>query len=191
MARRVHTAAETASTSNQTILLPGPLLAKLLPFCDGTQIILGTDGHDTNQWITLTSGTLTVRILHPHGDYPRVAHLFNLTHASTATLDRTAFRDAADRAHALTAVLAERNTPARLIIDTNQVTVAPGAPTITADTQMADTFTGGINPAYLLDGINHTHGDTITIEFNIPGKPIKLTGIDTFEHVIMLMRLPN
>ena len=45
--------------------------------------------------------------------------------------------------------------------------------------------------AYLVDGINHTHGDTITIEFNIPGKPIKLTGTDTFEHVIMLMRLPN
>ncbi len=130
-------------TSNQTILLPGPLMAKLLPFCDGTQIILGTDGHDTNQWITLTSGTLTVRILHPHDDYPRVTHLFNLTHASTATLDRTAFRDAADRAHALTTVLAERNTPARLIIDTNQVTIAPGtrdrtadAPTITADTQL-------------------------------------------------------
>lgn len=185
-------------TSTQTILLPGPLLAKLLPFCDGTQIILGTDGHDTNQWITLTSGTLTVRILHPHGDYPRVAHLFNLTQASTATLDRTAFRDAADRAQALTAVLAERNTPARLLIDTNQVTVAPGArertadaPTITADTQLIAPFTGGINPAYLVDGINHTHGDTITIEFNIPGKPIKLTGADTFEHVIMLMRLPN
>ena len=144
-------------TSTQTILLPGPLLAKLLPFCDGTQIILGTDGHDTNQWITITSGTLTVRILHPHGDYPRVTHLFNLPNPSTATLDRTA-----------------------------------DAPTITADTHHTEPFTGGINPAYLLDGINHTHGDTITIEFNIPGKPIKLTSpSDTFEHVIMLMRLPN
>ena len=139
-----------------------------------------------------------MRILHPHDDYPRVTHLFNLTNASTATLDRTALRDAADRAHALTTVLAEPNTPARLIINTNQVTLAPGArnraadaPTITADTQLIAPFTGGVNPAYLVDGINHTHGDTITIEFNIPGKPIKLTGTDTFEHVIMLMRLPN
>ena len=30
---------------------------------------------------------------------------------------------------------------------------------------------------------------TVTVAFTTPGKPIKITGADTFEHVIMLMRL--
>ena len=185
-------------TAEQSVLLPGALIAKLLPFCDGDQITLGTDGEKA-EWITLHSGSLTVKIHAHDGSFPRITHLFDMHNADTATVDRAEFRTAADRAKALTAVLADRNTAARIIVAPGTLTVAPGtrddartaAPSITADTHVDGTWTGGANPTYLVEAVAHLTGETVTLEFTAPGKPIKLTGDDTFEHVLMLMRLPQ
>ena len=84
-------------TAEQSVLLPGALIAKLLPFCDGDQITLGTDGEKA-EWITLHSGSLTVKIHAHNGSFPRITHLFDMHNADTATVDRAEFRTAADRA---------------------------------------------------------------------------------------------
>lgn len=186
----------TNGTTTDTVLLPAPAMAKLLPLCDGDQIILGVDGDTADQWITMTSGTLTARIRNHHADYPRIGHLFNITTPHHATIDRAQLRDAADRAHALTAALSDRNTSAKITITPTDVTIAPGtrdnnatAPAIDADTDLDDTWHGAINPHYLRDAIAQHTADTVTIVFSGPGKPIKLTtDNDTYEHVVMLMR---
>lgn len=74
------------------------------------------------EWITLHSGSLTVKIHAHNGSFPRITHLFDMHNADTATVDRAEFRAAADRAKALTAVLADRNSAARIIVATDKLT---------------------------------------------------------------------
>ena len=185
-------------TLDQTILLPGALISKVLGLCDGPQLTIGIDDYAGTRWTTLHSGSVVVKLRAPQLDFPRVAHLFDLPNPDTATVDRAQLTAAAERAKAITAVLGERHEPARLIIAPGTITITPGvhhrtaaAPQIPAETGVGATWTGGINPNYLANGLTHFTGETVTLIFTAPGKPIKITGADTFEHAIMLMRLPE
>lgn len=183
-------------TADQTILLPGALTSKVLGLCDGPQLTIGIDDYAGHRWTTLHSGSVVVKLRDPQLDFPGVAHLFDLVNSDTATVDRAQLTAAADRAKAITAVLGETHEPARIVIAPGAITIAPGthqrnaaAPQIPAETCVGDTWTGGINPSYLANGLTGFTDDTVTVAFTTPGKPIKITGADTFEHVIMLMRL--
>lgn len=185
-------------TSDQSVLLPAALVTKLLPFCTD-HIFLGTDTVDNDEWITFHSGPITAKIRSTSETFPRLGHIIDQPNPDIAAVDRDQLRIAADRANAITGVLANRGTAAQIVIDTDQLSIIPGtrdghtatAPTIPANTTTDQTWTGGINPTYLADAIAHITGDTVALEYTRPGKPIKLTGDDTYEHVIMLMRLPN
>lgn len=138
--------------------------------------------------------------------FPKVRHLMDVNATVSVRIDT------ADLLHAVkrVALVAERNTPVRMIINDDhvaleastgdqaqaqeaipaQVEVEGDEPSITA---------AGFNPHYLMDALNAVDAPFVRFGFTAPGKPCLITGLPSmdgeelldYRHVIMLMRLPN
>ncbi|MGY4719046.1 DNA polymerase III subunit beta [Naumannella huperziae] len=147
----------------------------------------------------------TTRLL--DGDFPKVRHLMNIQPALSVRASVADLTAAARRV----ALVAERNTPLRMLIGEDTVTLeaatgdqaqaseaidavvdlhGSGEPAITA---------AGFNPNYLLDALGALDVPYVNFAFTAPGKPCLLTGLEDlagdpqtdYRHVIMLMRLPG
>ena len=147
----------------------------------------------------------TTRLL--DGEFPKVRHLMNITPGLTVRASTSELIAAAKRV----ALVAERNTPLRMTIGTDDVILEAatgdqaqasesipstvenhegGEPPITA---------AGFNPTYLLDALTAVDTPFVQFTFTAPGKPCLITGLTEetgdplldYRHVIMLMRLPN
>lgn len=147
----------------------------------------------------------TTRLL--DGEFPKVRHLMSIKPALSVRLDTAELIAAAKRV----ALVAERNTSLRMMIDTETITLeAATGDQAQASEAMPATVTNhaggeapitaaGFNPAYLLDALNAVDTPFAHFSFTAPGKPCLITGLTEldaepqtdYRHVIMLMRLPS
>lgn len=138
--------------------------------------------------------------------FPKVRHLMDVQATVSVRVDTADLLAAVKRV----ALVAERNTPLRMRINEDHVTLeaATGdqAQAVEAIDAQVD-ITGdeqsitdaGFNPHYLLDALTALDAPYAHFSFTLPGKPCLIMGLATidgdpladYRHVIMLMRLPS
>ena len=138
--------------------------------------------------------------------FPKVRHLMDVQGTVTVRINTDDLLHAAKRV----ALVAERNTPVRMVINEDGVDLeastgdqAHGAETIPAEIEVVgdepSITAAGFNPTYLMDALNALDAPFAKFSFTAPGKPCLITGLASidgedlldYRHVIMLMRLPN
>ena len=156
---------------------------------------------------TGTGGTrqITTRLL--DGEFPKVRHLMNVSptvsvRANTADIIASVRR---------VALVAERNTPLRMIISEDHIALEAATGDQAQATEAIEATVenhaggelaitaAGFNPTYLSDALGAVDAPFVHFSFTAPGKPCLVTGLDSidgeqhtdYRHVIMLMRLPN
>ena len=148
---------------------------------------------------------ITTRLL--DGEFPKVRHLMNVQAALSVRVNTADLIASVKRV----ALVAERNTPLRMMIGDGQVALeaATGdqAQASEAIEAVVENHAGGespitaagFNPHYLSDALNALDTPYVHFAFTAPGKPCLVTGLadldgdplPDYKHVIMLMRLPN
>lgn len=148
---------------------------------------------------------ITTRLL--DGEFPKVRHLMDVKAAVSVRVSTADLIASVKRV----ALVAERNTPLRMVIGDGQVALeaATGdqAQASEAIEAVVENHTGdpdqmtaaGFNPHYLSDALNVLDTPYVHFSFTAPGKPCLVTGLadldgdplPDYKHVIMLMRLPN
>ena len=195
------TVAATGTTC-ETVLIPGLALAKVMPHLSGDEIRIGVDTIDDSTWVTIASDTTTARIRGLDGQYPTVASVLDQTATRTVIIDRAQLHQAATRAAALTSATAVRNSPVRIVVAGNSLTIDPASdypdkvtsPSVPTTTIGDDAdWVSGVNPPFLLDAIASLTTDQVEIHLSEPRKPLVLTDHSdekpTYRHLLMPVRV--
>lgn len=148
---------------------------------------------------------ITTRLL--DGEFPKVRHLMNVDASVTVRAKTDEIVAAVKRV----ALVAERNTPLRMLIGDDQLSLEaattdqaqaseaiPAVVTHEKDDPQAITA-AGFNHHYLSDALGALDTPYVHFAFTGPGKPCLITGLPdadgdpdpSYKHVIMLMRLPS
>lgn len=195
------------------VLVPGKVLAdtaKSMTFGDTVTVSLSTTESEGEGLVGFVGEgakgrrEATTRLLSQA--FPRVRHLMDVA-ATVSVRVNTADLLAATRRVAL---VAERNTPIRMNILDDHITLEAGTGDQAQATEALAAEIGvagdepsitaaGFNPHYLLDALTVLDAPFAHFSFTMPGKPCLITGLATidgeqlfdYRHVIMLMRLPG
>ncbi|HBX81184.1 MAG: DNA polymerase III subunit beta [Propionibacteriaceae bacterium] len=147
---------------------------------------------------------ITTRLL--DGEFPKVRHLMSVQAATTVRASTNDVIAAVKRV----ALVAERNTSLRMLIEDGSITLEAATgdqaqavealeAVVTEHSGSELTMTAaGFNPHYLQDALTALDAPYVNFDFTAPGKPCLLTGLNEidgtplgdYRHVIMLMRLP-
>lgn len=147
---------------------------------------------------------ITTRLL--DGEFPKVRHLMSVQAATTVRASTNDVIAAVKRV----ALVAERNTSLRMLIEDGSITLEAATgdqaqavealeAVVTENSGSELTMTAaGFNPHYLQDALTALDAPYVNFDFTAPGKPCLLTGLNEidgtplgdYRHVIMLMRLP-
>lgn len=151
-----------------------------------------------------SSREATTRLLNQQ--FPKVRHLMDVDATLAVRTDTTDLLNAVKRV----ALVAERNTPMRMVINDDSISLeaatgdqAQAIEVIDADVEIIgdekSVTAAGFNPSYLIDALNALDAPFVKFSFTAPGKPCLITGLSSidgqelldYRHVIMLMRLPD
>jgi DNA polymerase III subunit beta len=193
-------------------LVPARVLAETAKsMTAGEQVTISLSNAATGDGLIGFEGTgaagvrqITTRLL--DGEFPKVRHLMSVQ-ASVIVRANTADVIAAVKRVAL---VAERNSPLRMLIADGSITLeaATGdqAQAVEALEATVEDVAGtglamtaaGFNPHYLSDALAALDSPYVQFSFTAPGKPCLLMGlteldgepVGDYRHVIMLMRLP-
>ena len=138
--------------------------------------------------------------------FPKVRHLMDVQATVSVRVDTGSLLSAVKRV----ALVAERNTPLRMRIQDDHITLeaatgdqAQAVEAIDAQVEVVgdeqSITDAGFNPHYLLDALTALDAPFAHFSFTLPGKPCLIMGLSSmdadpsadYRHVIMLMRLPN
>lgn len=195
------------------VLIPGKVLsdtAKAMTGGDEVTISLSTteaEGEGLAGFVgegSYGKREATTRLLSQ--SFPKVRHLMDVDGTVNVRVSRDELLGAVKRVK----LVAERNTPLRMVINDDHVTLeaatgdqAQGTEAIPAGVEVVgDEQTieaAGFNPQYLLDALGALDAPYAHFAFTAPGKPCLITGLASmdgeqlfdYRHVIMLMRLPS
>lgn len=196
------------------VLVPGKVLsdmARSLTSGESVSVSLSTVESEGDGVVGFTgegakgsSREATTRLLNQQ--FPKVRHLMDVDATVSVRIDTAALLSAVKRV----ALVAERNTPVRMIINEDNVALeaatgdqAHASEAIAAEVEVVgdepSITAAGFNPSYLMDALNALDAPFAKFSFTAPGKPCLITGLPTidgdelrdYRHVIMLMRLPN
>ncbi len=156
---------------------------------------------DNSELIGFESGGRRTTSLLVDGDYPKIRSLFPENTPIHATVETTALAEAVRRV----ALVAERNTPVRLIFTDGQLTLDAGtgedaqASENLDATLVGEEITVAFNPHYLSEGLNAFDSKYVRFSFTSAPKPAMLTAQDDLEgensddyrYLVMPVRLPN
>lgn len=195
------------------VLIPGKVLsdtAKAMTGGDEVTISLSTteaEGEGLAGFVgegSYGKREATTRLLSQ--SFPRVRHLMDVDGTVNVRVSRDELLGAVKRVK----LVAERNTPLRMVINDDHVTLEaatgdqaqgteaiPAGVEIVGDEQTIEA--AGFNPQYLLDALGALDAPYAHFAFTAPGKPCLITGLASmdgeqlfdYRHVIMLMRLPS
>ena len=180
-----------------TVLLP-TMTTKVLKACRGPRLVIGAAATDTTTAVTISDGTITWTHSQTNAaNFPTLRQFFDVVATTTATAKLASCRQAMIRTRALHDILAERDTAMLMRIRPDSLELVPGAKTGTArapeipaeTTSPRPGLTVGFNPTYLADALAHMTGDTVTVHITDTRRPITLTGADSYEQVLMPMRI--
>ncbi|WP_343318852.1 DNA polymerase III subunit beta [Arthrobacter sp. TMP15] len=135
------------------------------------------------------------------GDYPKIRSLFPDTTPIHAIVETHALAEAVRRV----SLVAERNTPVRLIFTDGQLTLDAGtgedaqASENLEATLVGDEITVAFNPHYLSEGLNAFDSKYVRFSFTSAPKPAMLSAQDDidgerrdeYRYLVMPVRLPN
>lgn len=162
---------------------------KLIKTSNDTSITLGVSNNTIR--IETTAGSLTTRRV--DGQYPDVDKIIPTDYDHEVILPRIDTLDAIKRAgimleprNAITLTLAEN----QLQITSRTVDVGGGSETIPCEWN-APRFEIGFQPEYLVDALNETDADQVTLHLTTPLRPGVITSTNTTRHLIMPVRLPG
>lgn len=158
-------------------------------------VTLGADGDH----VTFADTTRTLNTSLFDGEYPPVRRLFPDT-TTDVEVNTAELIDAVKRA----SLVAERNTPVRLVFTAGAVTVEAGSQDdASASEEIPATLTGddltaAFNPQYLLDGLHALDAPAVVFGFTHPHKPAVLTGrtsagedIAGYRYLLVPIRVAN
>ena len=195
------------------VLIPGKVLsdtAKAMSGGDEVTISLSTteaEGEGLAGFVgegSYGKREATTRLLSQ--SFPKVRHLMDVDGTVNVRVSRDELLGAVKRVQ----LVAERNTPLRMVINDDHVTLEaatgdqaqgteaiPAGVEIVGDEQTIEA--AGFNPQYLLDALGALDAPYAHFSFTAPGKPCLITGLASmdgeqlldYRHVIMLMRLPS
>lgn len=195
------------------VLIPGKVLsdtAKAMTGGDEVTISLSTteaEGEGLAGFVgegSYGKREATTRLLSQ--SFPKVRHLMDVDGTVNVRVSRDELLGAVKRVK----LVAERNTPLRMVINDDHVTLEaatgdqaqgteaiPAGVEIVGDEQTIEA--AGFNPQYLLDALGALDAPYAHFAFTAPGKPCLITGLASmdgeqlfdYRHVIMLMRLPS
>ena len=195
------------------VLIPGKVLsdtAKAMTGGDEVTISLSTteaEGEGLAGFVgegSYGKREATTRLLSQ--SFPKVRHLMDVNGTVNVRVSRDELLGAVKRVK----LVAERNTPLRMVINDDHVTLEaatgdqaqgteaiPAGVEIVGDEQTIEA--AGFNPQYLLDALGALDAPYAHFAFTAPGKPCLITGLASmdgeqlfdYRHVIMLMRLPS
>lgn len=203
----------STSDAEGAVLIPGKVLsdtAKAMTGGDEVTISLSTteaEGEGLAGFVGEGSHgkrEATTRLLSQ--SFPKVRHLMDVDGTVNVRVSRDELLGAVKRVK----LVAERNTPLRMVINDDHVTLEaatgdqaqgteaiPAGVEIVGDEQSIEA--AGFNPQYLLDALGALDAPYAHFAFTAPGKPCLITGLASmdgeqlfdYRHVIMLMRLPS
>ncbi|MCG6567634.1 DNA polymerase III subunit beta [Tessaracoccus sp. ZS01] len=195
------------------VLVPGKVLAdtaKSMTSGDTVTISLSTteaEGEGLAGFVgegSKGSRQATTRLLSQA--FPKVRHLMDVSATVSVRIDTADLLAAVKRV----ALVAERNTPLRMRINEDHITLeaatgdqAQAVEAIDAQIEVVgdeqSITDAGFNPHYLLDALTALDAPFAHFSFTLPGKPCLIMGLPSidadplgdYRHVIMLMRLPS
>ncbi|MBI1352058.1 MAG: DNA polymerase III subunit beta [Actinomycetales bacterium] len=137
----------------------------------------------------------TTRLL--DGEFPKYRSLLPTESSAVATVETSSLADAVKRV----ALVAERNTPVRLLFEGSELTLRAGAGDDAQAVEVIEVALEGdpidiaFNPAYLLDGLSATGAEEVRFSFTQPTRPAVITaatqadaGTD-YRYLLMPVRL--
>lgn len=168
---------------------------------------LGSSGNinialsENSELIGFESGGRRTTSLLVDGDYPKIRSLFPDTTPIHATVETHALAEAVRRV----SLVAERNTPVRLIFTDGQLTLDAGtgedaqASENLEATLVGEEITVAFNPHYLSEGLNAFDSKYVRFSFTSAPKPAMLSAQDDidgerrdeYRYLVMPVRLPN
>ncbi len=138
--------------------------------------------------------------------FPKVRHLMDVVGTVNVRVPTAELLAAVKRV----SLVAERNTPLRMIIEDDHIALEAATGDQAAATEAIEAqievvgeeksiTAAGFNPQYLLDALSALDAPYAHFSFTAAGKPCLITGLATidgdqlldYRHVIMLMRLPS
>ena len=198
--------AATTPTEEHSLLVPARVLSAALKHITAERVRFGSATDGTGQWVSLTSGDLTVITRPLATQFPPYEHLFPEAD-TTVRADRDALTHATARAAA--ALNAKKHTsqdPAQVALTVDPAGTVSLAPVLGAH---PDGVTAPAHPAevggtrerlrvffaasYLRDALNALHGDIVTLQLATPTRPVVFTGADGdhYRHLLMPVRPPK
>ena len=156
---------------------------------------------DNSELIGFESGGRRTTSLLVDGDYPKIRSLFPDNTPIYATVETTALAEAVRRV----SLVAERNTPVRLIFTDGQLTLDAGTGEDAQASEnldaslVGDEITVAFNPHYLSEGLNAFNSKYVRFSFTSAPKPAMLTAqddldgenSDDYRYLVMPVRLPS
>lgn len=170
-------------------LIPARTLADTTKALDGKDVLLSL-GEGGLFGLTTDTRQSIARVIDT--EFPKYRTLFPSESTTTATIERSALIAAVKRV----ALVAERNSAVRMIVEDGQVTLqAQSADDAEASESIAAHVDGpelvaGFNPSYLLDGLGALPDESAVLSFTEPRRPVVITGAaDSYRYLLMPVRL--
>jgi len=213
MALRELTWQPSSGTSQGAALVPARVLAEAArSMSAGEQVTVALSQAGAGDGLIGLEGDgqagtrqLTTRLL--GGEFPKVRHLMDVNPTVTVRAKTDDLIAAVKRI----SLVAERNTPLRMLIAEDQVALEAATGDQAQGSEGVDAVVenvvggelglsaAGFNPSYLADALNAVDTPYVHFSFTAAGKPCLVRGLDEldgeprsdYRHVIMLMRLPN
>ncbi len=175
-----------ALREGQTVLVPSRALNELTRvMSSGEEVTLVLGERDAS--FEVGSLRLTTRLI--EGEFPNYRGLIPSSQPNHLTVDRQAMLDAVRRVR----LMAQENSPIRITMSSNSVelravTIDVGEATEVLDASYDGTeLTVAFNPEYLVDGLEVTPGDEVSLQTVDELKPALLRPIDSEDFLYLLM----
>lgn len=176
----------TALKEGQTVLVPSRALNELArALTDDTDVRLVLGERDAS--FKVGALHLTTRLI--EGEFPNYRGLIPTAQSNRLSVDRQSLLDAVRRVR----LMARDNSPVRLtmtadLLELRAVTLDIGEASEQLDASyQGDELTVAFNPEYLIDGLEVTPGDEITLETVDPLKPALMRPMDSEDFLYLLM----
>lgn len=173
-------------TEGQSVLVPSRALNEVVKLlASGDQIAVQLGGREAS--FTVGTNRLTTRLI--EGDFPNYRGLIPANHPNRLTVDRQEFLDALRRVR----LMAQESTPVRLSMRGDELELVAIAQDVGEARESMDAgydgqeLTVAFNPQYLVDGVEVTPGDRVTLETIDALKPALVRPVDNGEFLYLLM----
>lgn len=170
----------------QSVLVPSRALNELVKLlAGGAEVRVQLGSRDAS--FSVGSSRLTTRLI--EGEFPNYRGLIPASHPNRVTVDRQELLDALRRVR----LMAQESTPVRIAMKNNELELVAITQDVGEARESLDAGYDGqelvvaFNPQYLVDGVEVTPGDRVTLETIDALKPALIRPVDNQDFLYLLM----